>query len=100
MVFERESGSASAPLPRAYRRREPETTALYQVVRQRLETLLEEARRRSDEGSRYPKFIEHEFRRFLGCGVLGHGLARVRCPECGHDRLVAFSCNGRLCPSC
>jgi hypothetical protein len=32
---------------------------------------------------------------------LAHGFARARCPDCGHDFLVAFSCKGRgLCPSC
>ena len=31
----------------------------------------------------------------------GHGFARARCGECGHDFLIAFSCKGRaLCPSC
>ena len=24
----------------------------------------------------------------------------VRCPDCGEERLVAFSCKSRLCPSC
>jgi hypothetical protein len=24
----------------------------------------------------------------------------VRCPNCRRERLVAFSCNGRFCPSC
>ncbi|NLJ46127.1 MAG: hypothetical protein GX430_06160 [Treponema sp.] len=70
------------------------------MVRQHLETLLDEARRRNDVGLGYPRFIEHEFRRFLRCGILAHGFARVRCPECGYDRLVPFSCKGRLCPSC
>ena len=32
--------------------------------------------------------------------LLAHGFARTRCPECGHDFLVAF-CKGRgVCPSC
>ena len=35
------------------------------------------------------------------CGVLAHGLLRVRCDACGHDRLVAFSCKDRgIGPSC
>ena len=100
VTYEREPGSVSMPLPRGYRGREPEKTALYEVVREHLETLLEEARTRSEEGTGYPRFIEHEFRRFLSCCILGRGFARVRCPECGYDRLVAFSCKGRLCPCC
>jgi hypothetical protein len=39
-------------------------------------------------------------RRFLACGVLAHGFVRVRCRGCGEESLVAFSCKGRLCPSC
>ena len=81
-----------------YRRHEPEKTALYGVVREHLETFLDRAR--GSEGDGYPHFVEHEFRRYLDCGLLCHGFARLRCAECGYERLVAFSCKGKLCPSC
>jgi hypothetical protein len=32
---------------------------------------------------------------FLGCGDLHEGFARVRCGDCGHEMLVAFSCKQR-----
>lgn len=35
--------------------------------------------------------IEREFRRYLECD----GFARVRCADCGHDFLIAYSCKGR-----
>ena len=39
--------------------------------------------------------------RYLDCGIFECGFARVRCGECGHDFLVAFSCKLRcICPSC
>ena len=39
--------------------------------------------------------------RLLDCGLLEHGFARVRCPECRAEFLVAFRCKGRqFCPSC
>ncbi|MBK8763866.1 MAG: transposase zinc-binding domain-containing protein [Burkholderiaceae bacterium] len=39
--------------------------------------------------------------RFLECGILAHGFLRLRCGECGHDKLLAFSCKRRgFCPSC
>jgi Transposase zinc-binding domain/Putative transposase len=39
--------------------------------------------------------------KFLDCGILDHGFARVRCDECAHEYLLAFSCKGRyFCPSC
>ena len=48
-----------------------------------------------------PAYVEREFRHYLECGILAYGFARARCPSCGHDFLVAFSCKGRgLCSSC
>ena len=39
--------------------------------------------------------------KFLACGILEHGFARVRCGGCRHDYLLAFSCKCRYCcPSC
>jgi hypothetical protein len=98
--YERAPGDALRPLPATYQRREPEKTALHALVRGHLETLLAQARQASADGSGYPAFVEKEFRRYLDCGILSNGFARLRCPTCGFERLVAFSCKGRLCPSC
>jgi hypothetical protein len=39
--------------------------------------------------------------KFLDCGILERGFARVRCDNCRAEFLVAFSCKARiLCPSC
>ena len=39
--------------------------------------------------------------RYLDCGILHNGFARVRCKDCGHGYLLAFSCKRRhFCPSC
>jgi transposase-like protein len=39
--------------------------------------------------------------RLLKCGILDYGFARIRCPECGDEFLLAHSCKSRcLCPSC
>ncbi len=52
-------------------------------------------------GSELPRFIKDEFDAFLECGILAHGLLRLRCGDCGHDKLLAFSCKRRgFCPSC
>ncbi len=84
-----------------YRRREPELTLLYSVVQSHLATFLADACERTEAGLGYPRFIEREFTRYLECGILAHGFARVHCDDCGHDLLVAFSCRGRaVCPSC
>ena len=99
IVYEREPGSASRRPPASYRRREPEKSSLHRVVRENLATFLVEPRL-VEPYTGYPPFVEREFERFLGCGLLSRGFARLRCPTCGFERLVAFSCKGRICPSC
>ena len=86
--------------PAPYRRRHPEQTALYQVVQQHLETYLALAGEDDWDGKRVPAYVEREFRRYLCCGILAYGFARARCPDCGHDFLVAFSCKGRGYAEC
>ncbi len=81
-----------------YQRHEPEKALLHQVVREQLAGFLSSAAHREQPT---PRFIEQELRAFLRCGVLAHGFLRVHCDDCGHDRLVAFSCKRRgFCPSC
>jgi hypothetical protein len=62
-------------------RDEPEKTALHGIVRDHLETFLTEAC--GADGDGYPRFVAREFRRYLDCGLLCHGFARLRCPKCG-----------------
>ncbi len=39
--------------------------------------------------------------RYLDCGDLHNGFARVKCKDCNHEYLLAFSCKRRhFCPSC
>ena len=55
----------------------------------------------AESGSRLPEFVKDDFDAFLACGILAHGFLRLRCSECGHEKLVAFSCKRRgFCPSC
>jgi hypothetical protein len=49
----------------------------------------------------YRQVISDVVRGYLKCGDLADGFARVCCPDCHHEYLLAFSCRGRwLCPSC
>lgn len=48
------------------------------------------------DGLGLPPFVTAEFRKFLRCGVLAHGFARVRCGGCAFERLVPFSCMGAV----
>ena len=79
-----------------YHRRRPENTALYQVVQRHYPTLVQIC---EQEGRPLPGFVVQEFEKFLQCGILAHGFARVRCCDCGYSRLVALDCSA-YCTSC
>ncbi len=59
---------------------------LYEAVRENLATLLAEA---SEVWRDLPLYVERDFARYLECGVLAHGFARVRCESCKDELLVA-----------
>lgn len=83
-----------------YQRREPEKTPLYRIVREHLASFIAEAAERYPSGD-LPTFVRREFERYLRCGLLCHGFARLRCITCSDELLVAFSCKNRgVCPSC
>ena len=73
-------------------------TVLYKAVSENLATLHVEA---GELGRGLPRYVEQDFAKYLECGVLARGFARVRCESCKDELLVAFSCKGRgVCPSC
>jgi hypothetical protein len=93
----------ASPAPAGvYRPRHPERTPLYRVVEARFEDYrrVYADRFESAAGPWRPE-VEEAVYAFLDCGRLHGGLARIRCPKCGAEHLVAFSCRTRnLCPSC
>jgi len=82
-----------------YERRRPEDTVLYLLVQEHLETFL--AQVEAETGAGLPEFVKAEFDAFLECGILAHGFLRLRCADCAHEKLVAYSCKRRgFCASC
>lgn len=63
-------------LPGVYEPRATAGTVLHQVVRTHLDRFLAETAAATD-GAGVPRFIEREFRHFLGCGALDRGFART-----------------------
>lgn len=43
----------------------------------------------------YRPVISHAVRKYLECGDLHQGFARIKCPDCYHQFILAFSCRGR-----
>ena len=80
-------------------RHRPEQTTLYGLVQENAQTFFAQAEEAAGAG--LPQFVKDELDAFLECGILAHGFLRLRCGDCGHDKLVAFSCKRRgFCPSC
>ena len=72
---------SAAPARISYRRRQPEHTALYQIMRDRWPGVRAMCREAGD-GQGLPAFIDRAFERYLSCGRLEKGLVRVYCQKC------------------
>ena len=85
-----------------YRPRRPRETPLYRLVEEHYERFEQVYPERYED--RYGFFrlvIRETVYKYLGRGDLKQGFARVRCRECGHEYLLAYSCKRRyFCTSC
>lgn len=85
-----------------YRPRKPQGSQYYQCVEDHFETLehVYDDRFAKQYGF-FRSYVKRVIYRYLDCGILHNGFARVRCKDCGHEYLLAFSCKRRhFCPSC
>jgi len=86
----------------AYRPRHPERTALYRLFERHWDDYARahEERFEPSDGPLRP-VVEPAVHAYLDCGRLHGGFARIRCPRCKGEHLLAFSCQTRnFCPSC
>ena len=94
--------SDAAPAARGvYKPRRPQASSLFRLVSDhlhRLQTVYDD--RFAHEYSPWRPVVARVAEKFLACGVLEHGFARIRCDDCAHEYLLAFSCTCRdCCPS-
>ena len=86
---------------RCYRPRDRFKGPLFRVVLDHLEELAVRLAWPSDSWPRPTLRVIELFRKYIECGIHRFGVARYRCPKCGEDAFVPFSCKIRgLCPSC
>jgi len=99
----------SKPLPGSrrksgtfYRPRDHEASPLFQVVREYFDEFERVYPERYQKAYGYWRpVIRTSLEKFVKCGDLKEGFARVRCPDCRKEFFVAFSCRQRACcPSC
>ncbi len=82
--------------------RNPQSTPFYQLVEdygERLKNVYPD--RYEHQFGYYRPVTEKTFFRYLDCGILRCGFARIRCDHCHSEYLLPFSCKTRsFCPSC
>jgi len=85
-----------------YRPRNPRATALYQILEDYFETFTSVYDDRYQQSHGYWRpVIAEVVNRYLDCGVLNNGFARIRCPDCRDELLLTLSCKAKaFCPSC
>lgn len=87
---------------RVYHPREPKKSPLWQILNRHYEDFEKSYDERFEKKFGFFRpVISEVVRAYLRCGDLKDGFARVRCPKCGHEYLLQFSCKVRcFCPSC
>lgn len=84
-----------------YRPRQPRKTALYQLVDGHFEEFKTTYEERFERRYGPWRFVWDDIvPKYLDCGVYECGFARIKCPACKKEMLLAFSCKSRFCPSC
>ena len=85
-----------------YRPRRPRASPLYRLLTDHFQTFTTVYDERfAHRWGPWRRVIPDVVEKFLACGILEHGFARVRCGGCRHEYLLAFSCKCRyFCPSC
>lgn len=97
----------SAGSPSGHRLGAPFHNERHRLERSTLNCLVQQqaasciAHTEASKGNELLRLIKAEFDAFLGCGTLAHGFLRLRCGDCGHGKLLAFSCKRHgFNPSC
>ena len=85
-----------------YRLRHPERLDFYRILEQHFEHYLYAYEERFEPRSGpLRSVVQRCVHAFLDCGRLHGGFARLRCPSCEGEHLLAFSCQTRnFCSSC
>ena len=88
--------------PAVYRPRHPEAQVFYQVFEQHFDSYVAAYEERFEPRSGpLRRVVRDSVEQFLACGRLQGGFARLRCPSCKSEHLIAFSCRTRnFCSSC
>lgn len=85
-----------------YRPRDHAASPFFKIVQERFDQFAQVYPQQYQERYGFWRpVIRSSIDKFIKCGDLKEGFARVRCPDCKEEFFVAFSCRQRACcPSC
>ncbi len=88
--------------PAVYRPRHPERAPTYRLLERHFDAYVRAHEERFEERhGALRAVVGRSVTQYLDCGRLMGGFARIRCPTCHTEHLLAFSCRTRnLCSSC
>ena len=95
--FSRDASRRETP---CYRARDPGASPLSRIVLNNLPEFEQWLKNQPDSRPRPHPAVINALEKFVECGVLRYGAVRFRCPECGKDIFVAFSCKRRARSGC
>ena len=91
-------GILACEAPAVYRPRHPEATVFYQTFEQHFDKYVAAYEQRFEPRSGPLRHVVPEaVVQFLACGRIQGGFARLRCPSCKSEHLVAFSPTVAIC---
>jgi len=96
LSFDEERAMAHSDQLKIYKRRNPQTTSLWKLLNCHF-VEFEECYDKlfQKKYGFYRLVISRVVRKYLECGDLNQGFARIKCPDCHHEFILAFSCRGR-----
>ena len=82
------------------RPRHPERTVLHRVFSHHFDSFVAEYESRFEKEYGFLRpIIKEVVERYLDCGNPRCGFSRIRCPDCGEERVLMFSCRPRTGPA-
>lgn len=87
---------------KVYRPRQPHKSKLWQCIHKHFDHFVDDYPTKYEKGyGKLRPVVQEVVGKYLECGDLSKGFARVECTKCQERYLVAFSCKRRwFCPSC
>lgn len=79
----------SEDLTANYLRRSPESSLLYKIISNHMNTFFGIC---DEFGDGLPNYVRHEFEQYVKCGIPAYGFLRVKCDSCNKESIVSLAC--------